>query len=489
MLALTLLNYRTVFYLIGVLLSILAIAMLIPSAVELIIYRERDWQEFALGALITGSLGSLLALSNHSRDPMELRVAEVFLLTSLCWMTSSLFAALPIYWSSLDLDFLDSWFEVVSALTTTGSTIITNLDQAPKGVLLWRALLQWLGGTGIVLMAITILPILRIGGMQLFRSEFSDRSEKILPRVSQIGTAIISMYVFFSICCFIAFLLAGMPAFDAICHAMSTVSTGGLSTHDASIGFYNSYAIEIITMVFMILGGIPFILYFRVWQGQLNSLLKDSQVRLYLSTIIVISSAMVLWNFYHTHLTWLESIRHSTFTVVSIISSTGFTTTDYVLWGAFPSLLITILSAMGGCTGSTSGGIKVFRIQILAILALSHLRHLRRPHGVFLAIFNGKKIPETVAASVFTFVTLYFFVIFCLALSLSLCGLDFTNSLSAAIASLGNTGPGITDLLGPNGTFAPLSKAAKGLIMFAMILGRLEILTVFVLFMPSFWRR
>jgi trk system potassium uptake protein len=483
------LNYRSVFYLIGILLSIIAVAMIAPSLVELLIYRTDDWQEFALGALITGSLGSLLALSNHSLSPIELKVKDVFFLTTLCWVTSSFFAAFPIYWSNLNIEFIDAWFEAVSALTTTGATIITHLDNAPRGVLLWRAILQWLGGTGIVLMAITILPILRIGGMQLFRSEFSDRSEKILPRVSQIGTAIISTYILLTFCCGTALLIAGMHPFDAACHAMSTVSTGGLSTHDASIGFYKSISIEMIVSFFMILGGITFILYIKIWQGEFSSFLKDSQVKLYLFLIFMATLAITIWNIDQHHFSIAQSLRQSSFTVISMISSTGFTTSNYVHWGPFPLIIITILSLLGGCTGSTSGGIKVFRLQILGALAISHLRQLRRPHGVFLAIYNGQKIPEIAAASVFTFVTLYFFSVFFLTASLSLCGLDLLNSFSAAIASIGNTGPGITDLIGPQGNFAPLSKSAKVVVMFGMLLGRLELLTVLVLFMPSFWRR
>lgn len=462
--------------------------MLIPLVLELFVFKTDDWEEFAFAAFITGSLGPLLALSNYSPEKIELRVREAFLLTSLSWIATSLFASFPIYWSSLELSFVDAWFESVSALTTTGSTVIASLDNAPRGILLWRCLLQWLGGTGIILMALTILPILRIGGMQLFRSEFSDRSEKILPRVSQISSAIVSVYLLFSVLCFICLKLAGMTYFDAVCHTMATVSTGGLSPHNLSIGYYDNFLIEVITMVFMIIGGTTYILYIKLWQGNFKAIYRDSQLRAFLCTIFISGIAIGLWNHFHSDVALGQSLRESAFTTVSIMTSTGFTTIDYSQWGSFPLFIIFILSLVGGCTGSTSGGLKVFRLQVLSAVAHVHLKQLRRQHSVYIPLYQNQKISETVAMSVLTFVTLYFLVALAIVMLLTLFNMDVMNAFSAAIAALSNTGPGITELLGPSGNHGPLPTPCKLILMMGMILGRLEILTVFVLFMPSFWR-
>jgi trk system potassium uptake protein TrkH len=480
--------FRAVFYLIGILLSIISGAMLIPLSVELFVYRTGGWRGFAISAFITGLVGTLLVLSNRYEGKTELRVREAFLLTAASWVATSFFAGLPFFWSTLSLGFHDCWFESVSALTTTGSTVLAHLDRVPRGILLWRALLQWLGGTGIIVMAMTILPILRIGGMQLFRNEFSDRSEKILPRLSQIASAILSIYLGFTLICAILLHFAGMKWFDAICHAMGTVSTGGLSTKDLSIGAYHSFSIELILMVFMLIGGTTFILFVKLWHRNFKAVWKDSQVRAYLSTIAIASLLATFWLMIHQDADFLTGLRHASFAVISVITSTGYCTEDYALWGAFPLVLFFLLSLIGGCTGSTSGGIKIFRFQVLVAVALSHMRQLRRSHGVYLPTYQGQKISENISTSVFTFITLYAFCLMMLAGGLSICGLDFITSLTGAASALGNLGPGLGPLIGPLGTFASLEIAPKCLLMFGMILGRLELLAILILFMPSFWR-
>lgn len=482
------LQLRTVFYLLGILLCILASAMLIPLGMERFIYHTDGWEEFAFGAFITGSLGTLMVFTNTSQRQMLLKTREAFLLTGLCWTVSSFFCALPLYWSSLGLSFIDAWFESVSAITTTGATVIQHLDTAPKGILLWRAILQWLGGTGIILMALTVLPILRIGGMQLFRNDFSDRSEKILPRVSQITAHIASVYIVFTLLCGMSYFWAGMSSFDAVCHSMATVSTGGISTHDTSIGYYNNVMIELICSVFMIIGSLTFILYVRMWQGHWADLFKDRQTHVFLSILSIATLLMAMWHYMHHNVEILTSLRHSFFTVVSLISSSGFTTANYTAWGGFSTLLLLMLCIMGGCTGSTSGGIKVFRFQILAAEARSHLYKLRRPHGVYVPTYQGQSIPETVSTSVLTFVTIYFFSTFTLALCLCFFGLGAFEGLAAAIAAMSNIGAGVVDFMGPDSTYGIFPSPAKLLLMLGMILGRLELMTIFVLFMPSFWR-
>ncbi len=438
---------------------------------------------------LTGSLGSLLAMANRSTEKIELKVREAFLMTALCWVITPLFAALPLYWSDLNLSYLDSWFEAVSSITTTGSTIIATLSKASKGVLLWRSILQWLGGTGIILMALIILPTLRIGGMQLFRSEFSDKSEKILPRVSQISSAITSIYVFFTVACFFSLYLAGMTPFDAICHAMTTVSTGGLSTKDASIAFYKSWAIEFIVIIFTILGSLTFVLFIRFWHGHAKAIFQDSQVRTFLNLIGFFVALLFFWSWGHLGVSPVKALRESFFVVTSLATSSGFTTIDYTTWGAFPCLALLIVSIIGGCTGSTAGGLKVFRIQVLGYVVLTHLRQLRRPHGVYIPLYQGQKIPESVSSSVLTFTSLYFFTVFCLSAVLTLFDLSMIDAFSASIAALSNMGPGVTKLIGPSGSLAGLDSGAKLSLMIGMTLGRLELLTIFVLLMPSFWKR
>ncbi len=481
-------DLRSVLFLTGALLSGITITMVVPLFAELLIYKTKLWAGFAISIFICGFFGTALTLANRPDGKISLGMREAFLMTSLSWVVLSIFAGLPFYYSNLELSFTNACFEAVSSLTTTGATVIDDLDATSKGVLLWRALLQWLGGTGIIVMAMTIFPTLRIGGMQLFRSEFSDRSEKILPRVSQIATAILVAYTFFTVACAILLYWAGMPTFDSICHAMATVSTGGLSTKDASIGSYNNPLIEIIVIAFMILGGSTLILYVRLWNGDTKAIRRDSQFKVYLGIILFASIVISLWHWGINKIDFLTSLRQGTFATVSIITTTGFVTADYGKWGNFPVMIFFILSLIGGCTGSTTGGIKIFRFQVLFALTKAHLLQLRRPHGVYVPLYQEQKISDAVAFSVFTFITLYCFCLVALACILSAMGLDFMTSLSGAASAIGNIGPGLGDLLGPHTSFVRLSEGPKLAMMAGMILGRLELLTVLVLFIPSFWR-
>jgi trk system potassium uptake protein TrkH len=358
----------------------------------------------------------------------------------------------------------------------------------PRSILLWRALLQGFGGIGIIVMAMTIFPVLRIGGMQLFRIEFADRSEKILPRVSQIATAIVSTYVFLIILCAFCLFLAGMSVFDAVCHALATVSTGGHSTHDKSIAFYESQLIEAIIVAFMIIGGSTLILFIKLWRGNYKALWTDSQIRAYFGVITVSCAIVTLWLWNFNEYGLLFSFRQALFSVVAILTSTGFVISDYSQWGNFVPVLLFFLSLIGGCTGSTTGGIKIFRFQVLFSVAMTQLRHLRRPHGVFVPTFNHQKISEGVATSVFTFITLYCFCLVILALGLGLFNLDFITALSGASAAIGNLGSGLGNVIGPGGVYTTFDNGPKCILMFGMILGRLELLTVLILLMPSFWK-
>ncbi|MBY0292283.1 MAG: TrkH family potassium uptake protein [Alphaproteobacteria bacterium] len=478
---------RFVVFILGIFLSILSVAMAIPALMDLL-YRDPDWVYFAESATITGFVGILLALGFRSEEEPIFEVRETFILTVSSWVMISAFASLPFILSSAAPTFTDAFFEAISGLTTTGVTVFRDLDYAPPGILLWRALLQWLGGIGIVVMAMTILPALKIGGMQLFRSEFSDRSEKYFPRVSQITSAILSTYLLMSALCGIAYWLAGMTPFQSICLMMSTVSTAGFATSDLSLGYFDDIWIESIAIVFMIMGSITLLLFTRLLHGDPKPLFRDSQVRVYVSLIAVTSALMAVWLWWTDQYDSLNALRYGTFAVVSIASTTGFTTADFNTWGSFGLIFLFLLMFVGGCTGSTAGGIKIFRYQILFKAAKQQILQLRRPHGVFVPLYNDQRLKETDFMSVLAFFALYIFCYAALALSFALCGLDVISSLSGSATILGNVGPGLGAQIGPSGNFGTLSETAKWLTIFGMLLGRLELLTLLILFTPHFWR-
>lgn len=478
---------RFILFILGVFLCILAGAMLIPACMDLF-YKDSDWVYFGESAAITGFVGVLLTLGFWPEGEPVFEVRETFVLTVSSWITISLFAALPFMLSDVAPTFTDAFFESTSGLTTTGATVFTDLDYAPPGILLWRSLLQWLGGVGIVVMAMTILPALKIGGMQLFRSEFSDRSEKYFPRVSQIASAILSTYFLMSFLCGIAYWFAGMTPFQAICTMMSTVSTAGFAISDFSISYFDEPWIELIAIVFMLMGSITLLLFTRFLQGDPKPLWRDSQVRVFLSLMGIASALLTLWLWQTETYDFFYAFRHASFVVVSITSTTGFTTVDFNTWGSFPLIFLFLLMFVGGCTGSTAGGIKIFRYQILFKAAKHQILQLRRPHGVFVPLYNNQRLLEADFMSVLAFFALYIFCYAALALGYSLSGLDVISSLSGSATILGNVGPGLGDQIGPSGNYGILSDPAKWLTIFGMLLGRLELLTLIILFTPSFWR-
>lgn len=478
-------NLRPILQINGLLLAVLAATMLLPAGIGYFL-KNPDWKIFMFSAFITAFVGSGLFITNRGyRGEMSLR--QAFLFTTSSWLLLPVFAALPLYYSDFGLTFADSYFEAVSALTTTGSTVIVGLDTATPELLLWRAILQCLGGIGIVVFAIAVLPMLRIGGMQLFKTESSER-EKFLPRAGQVAKAITGTYFVLAFFCVIALWLAGMNGFDALCHSFAAISTGGFSNYDQSIGYFKNPTIEYVLTFFMIAGGIPFILFFQAMRGHPEDLLNNSQVRAFLGFIAICTFVMTAWLAIVHSMEWEESFRLSIFNLTSIVTTTGFVSTDYTLWGSFAVTFIFMLTVVGGCNGSTTGGIKIFRFQVLLETAKAQIHQLLHPHGVFLPKYNRKPIPEGVTNSVMSFVILYAFCFVAVAMILSLMGLDYITSMSAAATAISNTGPGLGPIIGPAGTFAPLSDAAKYVLSFTMVLGRLELFTVLVLFAPSFWR-
>ena len=463
----------------------LAVAMCLPAIAD-VAADNPDWQVFLTAAVFTLFVGGTLALSSRG-NIRTITPRQGFVLTTTLWLVIPAFAALPFAFADMDLSYTDAFFESMSGLTTTGSTVIRSLDVAPPGVLIWRALLQWLGGIGVIAMAIAILPLLRIGGMQLFRMESSDRSEKAMPRTTQLVAYIAFIYLAASVVCAIAYWAAGMRGFDAIAHAMTTIATGGFSTYDASIAHFESPVIECIGVVFMLVGSLPFVLYLRALRGNARPLIRDDQVRLFLLIVIIAIFAVA----YYRHEAGAEigtALREAAFNVVSIITGTGYATADYGAWGSFGLMMFFFLMFVGGCAGSTTCGIKVFRFQVLYATAVTQVRRLLEPHGVYLAYYNRKPIPEEVSASVMAFFFLYVLSYAVIAIALGLIGVDFLTAASGAATAISNVGPGLGPTIGPSGTFATLSDGAKWILSAGMLLGRLELFTVVVLLLPSFWR-
>jgi trk system potassium uptake protein TrkH len=424
-----------------------------------------------------------------TRSPMRrMNIRQAFILTTGSWLVLTVFSALPFAFSDLGLSYTDAFFEAMSGITTTGSTVITGLDSAPAGILLWRALLQWLGGIGIIVMAIAILPMLRIGGMQLFRMESSDHSEKAMPRVTQVASGIGFIYLALTAICAAALWAVGFDGFDAIAHAMTTIATGGFSTSDGSIGGFGNAPAELIITLFMIVGGLPFVLYLQAVRGRPVALYRDSQVRWFLTVIAACVLVLGIWHHFTTGASLGQSYREVAFNVVSIITGTGYSSADYGNWGAFAVGMFFFLMFVGGCAGSTTCGIKVFRFQVLYATAEAQVHRLVQPHGVFVPHFNNRPITEEIAGSVMGFFFLFVITFAAIALALGAIGLDFITAVSGAATAICNVGPALGGIIGPAGNFSTLPDAAKWVLSAGMLLGRLELFTVMVMFAPSFWR-
>lgn len=471
----------------GALFVALAVLMLVPALADLVAQRD-DWTAFLFAAAITGFAGGALMLA-FSTEERDLGYRATFLMTTLGWVGVSAFAALPFVFSRIGVSYTDAFFEAISGVTTTGATVFSGLDTMPPGILLWRALLQWIGGVGIIVTAVAILPFLRVGGMQLFRTESSDRSEKILPRPGQIALAIAEIYLLLTLFCAVGYMLGGMTPFDAMTHAMTTLSTGGYSTHDASFGYFQNPWLSAIAIVFMIAGSLPLVVYIHMIRGQHDALWKDPQVRGFL-VFIVIAVLILAWSIWMKgHYDILESLRHAAFNAVSIVTTTGYATTDYTMWSPFAVMFFFLLTFVGGCTGSTAGGIKIFRFQILGILFRTQIRQTLYPHVAQTLRYGERTVDREIVFSVGLFIVLYFATVFGIGLALAALGIEFMTAISASATAVGNVGPGLGDIIGPAGNFATLPDAAKWLLSAGMLMGRLELLTVLIMFTRDYWEQ
>ena len=376
----------------------------------------------------------------------------------------------------------------MSGITTTGSTTISDLDNSPKSILIWRAIMQWLGGIGIIVMATTVMPLLKVGGMQVFKTD-SSGTEKILPKTIEVAFAIISIYTVLTLACSFVYWIQGMNAFDSIAHSLTTIATGGFSTHNESIGFYKSPGIEFSATIFIILGSIPFITYLKFVKGNRKVFIQDSQIRGFIYLLIISILIMFIYLFISNEgYSILDNLRISSFNVISILSGTGYVTDDFGLWGEFPLIFFIFLMFIGGCAGSTTCGVKIFRLQMLFIFLKNQIRKLIFPNSVFIVNYNNQKIEDSFINSVIIFIFSYLFLFLIIAMLLSISGLDFLSAISGAATSISNVGPGLGEMIGPNGNFSEVSNISKWILSISMLLGRLEIFAVLVLFLPSFWR-
>jgi len=476
-------NYKTVFFTLGVLQIILGVFMFIPIIFQFI-YSEIDSSFFG-ASLVTIIFGTLFFLSNLDHDK-RLTLQQAFLLTALSWLSIAIFGSLPFIFSDLNFSFTNAFFESMSGITTTGSTIISNLNEMPKSILLWRAILQWLGGIGIIIMAITLMPIMNVGGMQLFKVSNNDSSEKILPKSKEIALRLIYIYLSLTVLCGIAYKIFGMSFFDSLTHSMTTIATGGFSNYNESIGFFNSVSIEISAMIFIILGSLPFIAYIKFISGNKKILYNDSQIKSFFK--IIIFSIVILSVYLVIGKSDEFSFRSVFFNIISILTGTGYVNAEFDTWGSFTLILFLGLMFIGGCAGSTTCGIKIFRIQILYLFIANQLKKIIYPKGIFVLKYDQNPIDNKFIASIISFIYMYLVIFFILTVLLSLTGLDFVTSISGAATSISNVGPGLGSIIGPNGNFSTLPDISKWILTLGMILGRLELFAILVLFLPSFWR-
>lgn len=479
-------RFRLAFFTSGLMLAIMGVAMLLPGLLDRA-DGHMNATAFFMSAFFCMFFGGALFFTNRG-DLKDFNVREGFLLTTVIWLLLSLAGALPLYLSDLKISFTDAYFESLSGITTTGSTVLSGLDSMSRGILLWRSILQWIGGIGIVAFGIVLLPFLKIGGMQLFQSESSDRSDKFIPQSRHLVGRLVYVYIGVSFLCFLSYYALGMTAFDAINHAMTTLSTGGYSTHDASFGYFKSSALQLAATFFMLLGGLPFVLYVKYINTGTFAFHKDEQVTGFLIVIAGACIPIVAWLAFNGQATVFQGFVLAVFNVISVLTTTGYATTDYTVWSPFITALFFFLTYLGGCTGSTAGGLKIMRLIIALKATRRQVMRLLYPHGVFIPRYQGKVIDTELTTTVMAFLGLYIMLNAVLTLALAWLGLDPETALSGAATAIANVGPGIGTIIGPAGNFSTLPDAAKWLLCAGMFLGRLEILTVLVIFSPHFWK-
>lgn len=458
--------------------------MLIPACFGLF-SGAHDYEPFVYSAGLTLVPALVLYLLYH-RSGLTIYPRQAFLITSLVWVVAGITGSLPIVLHE-HISFTDAFFESMSGITTTGSTVLVGLDQMSGAILLWRSLLQWVGGLGFMLMAVAILPLVGVGGMRLFRSESSDWSDKTLPRTRDVAGQICLLYLALSLLCALCYWLFGMTPFDAINHAMTTISTGGYSTSDASMGKYDTTGMLWVSSFFMLLGSLPFIVLLQTLRVGPLVLVRDDQIAFFL-TMVLLATLLGTALFDHGESSLGRAWTVVTFNMVSTITTTGFVSTDYSLWGGFFVGAFFFLMFTGGCSGSTAGSVKAFRIQIALQMLSTQIRKLIHPNGVFVVRMNHRRVSPSIISDLVAFLFAIGLTVIAITLALGAMGLDLVTAMSSAATAVTNVGPGLGDIVGPAGNFAPLPAQAKWLLAVAMLLGRLELMTVFVLLTRAYWR-
>jgi len=479
-------DLRAVGYIIGLLLSALAATMAVPVGLDLWA-GAGDWRVFAVSGAITLFVGGALSATCADRARGGVTIRQALLMTAAIWALAPVFAAIPFMIGAPGANFTDAYFEAMSGFTTTGATVFTGLDAMPPGILMWRAMLQWFGGIGIIVVALAIFPSLGVGGMQLFKSESFDTMGKVLPRASEIAVSVSWVYLILTLLCAFAYGASGMDAFDAVAHAMTTIATGGFANYDASFAVF-SPAAEYVSTAFMLLASLPLVRFVQLVSRQHGALFHDSQVRAFLGVMAAASLMIVAWRMLEATGDFETNLRQSLFNTASVLTGTGYASADYGAWGSLPVAVLFLIGLVGGCSGSATCAIKVFRFQVLFAAVNAQVRAIHSPSGVFIPRFQGRRIDDAVLSSV---MSLFFFFVLTLAtvaVALAMMGLDATTAISGAASALANIGPGFGEIIGPSGNFSSLPDNAKWLLSFTMLVGRLEVLSVFVLFTAAFWR-
>ena len=478
-------NIKPIAFISGSLICATGFFLFLPLLTE-IFYKTDQWQAYSIPIILYLIVGGSLVIINKDVE-IEVDLKSGFFITVFSWVLLCLICAIPFMYAKSNLNWVDALFESMSGLTTTGATILTNLDHLPKGILIWRSFLQWVGGIGIIIIALFILPFLKVGGMQLFHSEGDDPYEKFSPKISSTIKSIFYIYSFITLIGIFLYTFFGMEVFDAINHSLTTIATGGFSTHDESFAYFHSTTLLYVSSIIMILGSIPFILLAQT-SFENTRIFKDEQVRIFILILILIISSLFFLAGGYIEGTVYDKLGHITFNTISIISGTGFISDNFENWGNYASILFLFLMFIGGCAGSTTSGLKIFRFKILFLSLRNHLNKLLRPHGIFTYQFNGKTIPDNTFESVMSFFFIFIITFVATSLLLSFSGLDFITCISASASAISNIGPGLGDIIGPEGNYSTLTNYTKIVLIVTMLLGRLEILTLLIFFLPKFWK-
>lgn len=476
---------KPVLLIVSIILMILSALMILP-VILLPSGASSNKFAFMLAACITFVPAAIYFLVCR-KPAKQLRLSQLYLITMACWVSVSLFGALPLIFSNKYITVTDAIFESVSGITTTGSTVLVNLDTMPRDILLWRSLLQWLGGSGIIGIAIVVLPFIGAGGMRLFKTEYYDRSDKMTPRLRGFANLLVLSYLTLTLLCCVLYVAGGMSWFDAINHAMATISTGGYSTYDASFGHFDSVFLQWTATTFMFLGSIPFVIYVRFMIKQKMTSFNDMQIKGLLKLLIISSFLLAVYLTVTFDWPFEKALTAAAFNITSIVSTTGFATADYQVWGSGVMVAFFFFTFVGGCAGSTSGGMKIFRFQLSLMFLREQVMQLLHPRAVLTRKYNNQLVDNDIISSAIAFTFIFFVSFAFIALALASLGLDFVTSLSGAATALCNVGPGLGSVIGPAGNFAALPDAAKWILCLGMILGRLEILSVIIIFTKRFW--